>query len=67
MINSALKLLLWVKVLSVLAKKSCFFANAANISKIKRDLVLKGILSETTYDCVITCQISSSWYNSNEF
>ena len=39
----------------------------ADISKIKRILVLKGIFSETTYRCVLTCQISSFQHNSNEF
>ena len=39
--------------------KSWFFAKNADISKIKRVLVLKDILSETTYVCVLSYQISS--------
>ena len=31
----------------------------ADISKIKKALVLKGIFSETTYQFVFTCQMSS--------
>ena len=40
------------------SKKCWYFATNADISKIKRVLVLKGIFSETTYVCVLTCQ---SW------
>ena len=51
--NIALTLLLWVKVLFWSMQKN------TDISKIKRALVLKGMFSETTYMCVLTCQISS--------
>ena len=45
---------------TILAKKHWFFAKKkADISKIKRALVLKGIFSESMYECVLTCQISS--------
>ena len=44
--NTALTLLLWVNVLK-----------NADIRNIKRNLVLKGIFSETTYVCVLTYQI----------
>ena len=43
---------------TILAKKCYFFAKNADISKIKRALVLKRIFSETTYECVLTHQIS---------
>ena len=39
----------------------------ADISKIKRALVLKSIFSETQYVCVLMCQIWSFWHDSNEF
>ena len=42
---------------TILAKKHCSFEKNADISKIKRALVLKGIFSETTYVCVLMCQI----------
>ena len=58
--------MLWVKVLFVL-KNGDFLQKIADISKIKRPLVLKGIFSETTYVCEITCQISNFYRNSNEF
>ena len=45
MFSTALILLLWVKVL--------FLPKNADISKIKRVLVLKGVFSETS--CVCTC------------
>ena len=38
-------------------KKRLFFTKNADISKIKKALVLKGSFSETTYVCVLTCQI----------
>ena len=49
--NTALMLLLEVKVL--------FLPKNAEIIKIKRILVLRGIFSETTYLCVLIYQISS--------
>ena len=40
--------------------KNCYFLQInADISKIKRALVLKGILSETKYVCVLKYEISS--------
>ena len=56
--NTALTLLLWVKVLFLL-KNADFLQNNVAISKIKRALILKGIFSETTYVCVLTCQMGS--------
>ena len=56
--NTAFTLWLWVKVL-FLQKIADFFQENAGISKIKKALVLKGIFSETTYVCVLTCQIWS--------
>ena len=56
--NTALTLLLWVKVLFLL-KNTDFLQNNADISKIKGALVLKVVLSETAYGCVLTCQLSS--------
>ena len=44
-----------------------FLQNNADISKVKAAQVLKGIFSETTYRCVLTCQIRSFQHNSNEF
>ena len=38
---------------AVLAKKWWFFAENDDIRKIKKDLVLTGILSETKYECVL--------------
>ena len=40
----------------------------ADVSKIKRVLVLKNIFSEIAYLCVLKSQISSLylWHNSNE-
>ena len=64
--NTAVTLLLWVKVLVLfLLKSAIFFSKNADISKIKRDLVLKGIFCDTTYVCVLTYQISGFWYNCN--
>ena len=40
-------------------KNADFLQRNADISKIKRALVLKGIFSEITYECVLTCQISN--------
>ena len=64
--DTALTLLLWVKVL-FLSKNLFFCKKNAEISKIKRVLVLKAIFSETKYVCVLTCQTWSFWHNSNEF
>ena len=58
---TALILLLWVKVMVIFLQKN------TDIGKIKGILVLESILSKTTYVCVLTYQISSFWYNSNEF
>ena len=49
--NTTLTLLPWVKVL-FLPKKAEFLPENADISKIKRVLVLKGTFSETGYVCV---------------
>ena len=54
--NAALTLLIWVKVLFC-PKNADLLQKSAGISKIKKALVLKGIHSETTYVCVLTCQI----------
>ena len=43
----------------ILGKKFWFFAKNADISKIKRAVVLKGIFSENTYECVLMYHISS--------
>ena len=42
-----------------------FCKKAVGISKIKKELVLKGIFSKPAY--VLTHQISSFQHNSNEF
>ena len=53
--------------------KSYVFVNCkllqknADISKIQGALVLKVVFSETTYGCLLTCQIRSFWHNSYEF
>ena len=53
---------------NIFAKNADFFyKNNAYIIKIKRTLVLKSIISETKYGCILTCQISSFWHNSNKF
>ena len=57
--NTALALLLLVKVL-FLPKNAAFLQRNADISKIKRALVLKVTFSETTYVCVLTYKVSSS-------
>ena len=45
---------------TIFTKKIFFFwQKDADISKIKKTLVLKGIFSETTYVCILTYQISS--------
>ena len=36
---------------TIFNKKHCFLQRNADISKIRRPLVLKGIFSETTYVC----------------
>ena len=56
--NTGLTVLLWVKVL-FLSRNVDFLQRNADISKIKRALLLKGILPEATYVCVHTCQIWS--------
>ena len=48
---TALPLLIWVKVL--------FWPKSAYFLQKTADLKLKGIFSETTYGCVLTCQIWS--------
>ena len=60
------KLTLRVKVISW-PKNADFLQKNANISNIKRALVLKGIFSKTTYICLVTCKILSFCHNSNEF
>ena len=42
-----------------LQKKAEFLQKNADISKVKRVLVLKGIFSETPYVCVISYHIQS--------
>ena len=64
--NTALTLLLWVKVL-FWPKKADFLQKNGDISKIKRALAVKGIFSETTYESVLRYQVSSFYHNSNEF
>ena len=54
--NTALTLLLWVKVL-FWTKNANFLQKNADISKIKGALALRGIFSETKYGCVLSCQI----------
>ena len=56
--NTALTLMLWVKVL-FWPKKPDFLQENADIIKTKRAFVLKRIFSETTYEFVLSCQISS--------
>ena len=56
--KTALMLLLWVKVL-FWPKKTDLMQKNADIRKIKKAFVLKGVFSETTYGSVLTCQISS--------
>ena len=48
-------------------KNADFLQKKADISKIQRALVLKGMISETTFVWVVTYQISSCQRNSNEF
>ena len=50
--NTALVLLLWMKVL-FFAKKCWFFAKNANISNVKVVLVIKGTISVTKYVCLL--------------
>ena len=40
-------------------KSGAFLQKCADICKVKRDLVLKGVFYKTKYVCVLTCQISS--------
>ena len=42
---------------AIFSIKRWYFAKNASISKIKSVMVLKGVLYETTYACVLTCQI----------
>ena len=64
--NTALILLLWVKVL-LLLKNVDLLQKTVDIMKIKGVLPQKGIFSETTYLFVLLHQISSFQHNSNEF
>ena len=48
-------------------KMLIFCKNNADISKIKKVLVLKGIFSEIKYVRVLTYQISSFYFNPNDF
>ena len=52
---------------SIMPKNADFLQKKADISKIQRVLVLKGMFSETIFVWVVTYQISSSQHNSNEF
>ena len=70
--NTVLTLLLWVKVL-FWPKNSDFLQKDADISKIQWALVPKVIYSETTYECVLTCQtpknpprLGLTFYNTTE-
>ena len=56
--NIALTLLLWVKVLFS-PKNAVLLQENADIGKIKKALVLKAMLSETSYVCILRYQISS--------
>ena len=58
--------MLWVKVL-FFTKNANFLQNNADMHKIRRVLVLKGIFFETTYVSVFTYQIWSLEHNSKEF
>ena len=44
---------------TIFAKNTKFLQKNADISKIKGALTLKDLFSETTYVCVLTCQIWS--------
>ena len=55
--KTAITLLLWIKVL-LLPRNADVLQRDADINKIQRVLVLKGIFSETSYVCVPTYQIS---------
>ena len=48
-------------------KNTDFLEVNASIRKIKGVLVLKVVFSEATYVCVLTYQVASLQYNSNEF
>ena len=52
--HTALTLLLWANIL-FLPKKCWFFVKNADISKIKKVLVLKGTFYKNTYVYVLTC------------
>ena len=56
--KTTLTLLLWVKV-PFLSKMLIFLQKKADLSKIKTNTVLKGILSKTTYACVLMYQHNS--------
>ena len=47
--------------------KRRFCKRKANINKINKVSVLKGMFSETTYVCLRTYQTSSFWPDFNEF
>ena len=60
--NTALTLLLWVKVLFLLKKALFFLKENADITKIKKALARKDTyvcVLKITFVCVLTCQISS--------
>ena len=48
-------------------QKMLIFCKKADISKIKKTLVIKGIFSEITYERLLACQILHFQRNSNEF
>ena len=48
-------------------KPLIFCKKNADISKIMKTVVLKGVFSKTTYGCVLMCQISRFQHNSNQF
>ena len=51
--------IVFIKEVTIFAKKLIFCKKKADIIKIKTALVLKGMFSKTTYVCVPKCQISS--------
>ena len=69
MSNRAHTLLLWAKVLFLPKnpKSADFLQKSADINKVKKTLVLKGVLSETIFVCVHTHQIWSFQHNSIKF
>ena len=44
-----------------------FYTKNAGISKIEQVLVIKSIIFETAYECVLTHEVSSFLKNSNQF